>query len=76
MTAKIDKITLSDSAIERVTQIRQKPENQGKFLRIKVDSGGCSGFQYLFNLLNLSFFGKFKTFTLKTCTLTCLLPFP
>ena len=45
-----DKITLSDSAIERVTEIRKKPENQGKFLRIKVDSGGCSGFQYLFNL--------------------------
>ena len=50
MPARTDKITLSDSAIERVTQIRQKPENQGKFLRIAVDSGGCSGFQYLFNL--------------------------
>ncbi len=50
MTAKTDKITLSDSAIQRVSEIRQKPENQGKFLRISVDSGGCSGFQYLYKL--------------------------
>lgn len=50
MPAKTDKITLSDSAIERITQIRQRPENQGKFLRISVDSGGCSGFQYLYKL--------------------------
>jgi iron-sulfur cluster insertion protein len=47
-----DKIILSHSAIERVIEIRKKPENQGKFLRISVDSGGCSGFQYLFNLDN------------------------
>ncbi len=45
-----DKIILSHSAIERVIEIRKKSENQGKFLRISVDSGGCSGFQYLFNL--------------------------
>lgn len=47
---KTDKITLSDSAIQRIAEIRQKPESQGKFLRISVDSGGCSGFQYLYKL--------------------------
>ncbi len=52
MTARTDKIKLSDSAIDRINEIRQKPENQGKFLRISVDSGGCSGFQYLYNLDN------------------------
>ena len=43
-------ITLSQSAIERILEIISKPENSTKFLRIGVSSGGCSGFQYLFNL--------------------------
>jgi iron-sulfur cluster assembly accessory protein len=43
-------ITLTDSAIERVSELVQKENNRGKFLRVAVSSGGCSGFQYLFNL--------------------------
>ena len=42
-------ITLTKSAIERVKEIRQKESNQGKFLRVGVSGGGCSGFQYLFD---------------------------
>jgi iron-sulfur cluster assembly protein len=45
-------ITLTKSAIERVKEIRQKESNQGKFLRVGVSGGGCSGFQYLFDLDN------------------------
>ncbi len=45
-----DNITLTESALARVKQIRSKPENQNKFLRVGVSGGGCSGFQYLFNL--------------------------
>ncbi len=42
-------ITLTNSAIRRITEVLQK-ENEGSFLRIRVDSGGCSGFQYAFNV--------------------------
>ena len=42
-------IIVDDSAIKRIEQIRQK---QGKsiVLRITVDGGGCSGFQYKMEL--------------------------
>ena len=43
-------ITLSESALERVRELRQKEVNHNKFLRVGVSGGGCSGFQYLFNL--------------------------
>jgi iron-sulfur cluster assembly accessory protein len=45
-------ITLTNSAIERVKEIRRKEANHGKFLRVGVSGGGCSGFQYLFDLDN------------------------
>ena len=47
-------ITLTNSAIERIKEIRQKESNHDKFLRIGVSGGGCSGFQYLFDLDNKS----------------------
>lgn len=47
-------ITLTNSAIERVKEIREKESNAGKFLRIGISGGGCSGFQYLFDLDNKS----------------------
>lgn len=43
-------VTLSESAISRIHEIKQKDANQNKFLRISISGGGCSGFQYIFEL--------------------------
>ena len=44
-----DTLTLSNAAADRVAKIAQK---QGKpaILRLSVEGGGCSGFQYKFDL--------------------------
>lgn len=45
-------ISLNNSAIARIKEIRQKDSNHGKFLRLSVMGGGCGGFQYIFDLDN------------------------
>lgn len=39
-------ISLTQSAAEEVKSLLAKPENAGKWLRIFVEQGGCSGMQY------------------------------
>jgi iron-sulfur cluster assembly accessory protein len=51
MNANTDTITepvivLTESAAEEVKCLLAKPENQGMFLRVFVEQGGCSGMQY------------------------------
>jgi iron-sulfur cluster assembly accessory protein len=42
-------ITLTDPAQNRIrTLLRDTPDAQGKVLRLFVEGGGCSGFQYGF----------------------------
>lgn len=43
-------ITLTESALKRIEEIQQKDSNHQKFLRISISGGGCSGFQYIFDL--------------------------
>jgi iron-sulfur cluster insertion protein len=43
-------VNLTNSAIERIREIQQKDSNHEKFLRISISGGGCSGFQYIFEL--------------------------
>ena len=39
-------LTLTERALARAKSILQKPENQGKALRIFVMGGGCAGLNY------------------------------
>lgn len=43
-------ITLTENAAQRIRVLREKQGNPGLFLRLSVDSGGCSGLQYKFGL--------------------------
>ena len=48
--AMAEKVSITDSAISRIEAIlaKQKP---GTALRVAVSGGGCSGFQYEYNLV-------------------------
>ena len=39
-------ITVDDSAVKRIDELRETKSQPGLMLRIRVDGGGCSGFQY------------------------------
>ncbi|MGB6086449.1 HesB/IscA family protein [Parvibaculum sp.] len=42
--------TLTDSAVRRIKRVLAK-EPAGAMLRVSVEGGGCSGFQYLFDIV-------------------------
>ena len=42
-------VTLSDSAVKRIGEIL-RTEPDGAMLRVSVEGGGCSGFQYKFDI--------------------------
>ena len=43
-------VVLTDRAARRITQIAAK-ETSNKLFRVSVEGGGCSGFQYKFDLV-------------------------
>ena len=49
MTTETLQVTLSDRAAKRIARILSK-EPSGTALRVSVSGGGCSGFQYGFDL--------------------------
>ncbi len=56
----MNSVTLTNSALDRVREIKQKDANHEKFLRVSISGGGCSGFQYIFELDEKSLEGDIK----------------
>ena len=49
----VDDLTITQSCIARIQQLAsQRPNPNSIYLRLYVDAGGCSGFQYKFLLLS------------------------
>ena len=45
---------ITDACVERIRRLKENAEGGNMLLRIRVDSGGCSGFQYSFTLDDVS----------------------
>lgn len=43
-------VSLSDSAVERLQEIQKETPNEPVYLRLLIEGGGCSGYQYEFSL--------------------------
>lgn len=43
-------LTIDDSAVKRIQELRGEQEQDALMLRITVEGGGCSGFQYKLEL--------------------------
>lgn len=43
-------ITIDDSAVKRISELRTAKSQDALMLRITVEGGGCSGFQYILEL--------------------------
>ncbi|KMZ57793.1 Iron-sulfur cluster insertion protein ErpA [Zostera marina] len=51
ITAVDDYVEMTDACIRRIKQLHGKETSkEGKMLRLSVEAGGCSGFQYVFEL--------------------------
>lgn len=45
-------VSLTENAVDEIKKLMSQNENQGKFLRIGVKGGGCSGMSYLLGFEN------------------------
>jgi iron-sulfur cluster assembly accessory protein len=49
ISSQKEQVTISDSCVKRLKELRGA-KKEDKFLRVTVDSGGCSGFEYKFSI--------------------------
>ena len=45
-------ITMTDFAVEKVSEIMKKRQSPDQYLRIGLKSGGCSGFMYSYDFVS------------------------
>lgn len=50
VTGELVGVTLTDRAARRILAIAAAPDAAGTALRVSVEGGGCSGFQYKFDM--------------------------
>lgn len=60
-------LTVDDSAVKRIEELRTAQDKDGLMLRVTVEGGGCSGFQYI---LELDEDIKDKDLTFADCVIT------
>ena len=49
MQENVQAFTVSDNAARRISALlKDEQEADGKYMRVAVEGGGCSGFQYIF----------------------------
>ncbi|XVF76204.1 hypothetical protein PTKIN_Ptkin13bG0248000 [Pterospermum kingtungense] len=47
----LDAVHMTDNCLKRMKELQASEESsEGKMLRLSVETGGCSGFQYVFDL--------------------------
>jgi len=45
-----ESVTVTKSCAKRIKSLQKSSQNDGLVLRVMVESGGCSGFQYVFKM--------------------------
>uniref|UniRef100_A0A7N0THM1 Core domain-containing protein n=1 Tax=Kalanchoe fedtschenkoi TaxID=63787 RepID=A0A7N0THM1_KALFE len=45
-------VHLTDNCVRRIRELQNEGSSEGRLLRLAVETGGCSGFQYAFELDN------------------------
>ncbi|CAM8910398.1 unnamed protein product [Rhodiola kirilowii] len=49
-TPSTEAIQMTDNCVRRIKELQNDASSEGKVLRLGVETGGCSGFQYTFEL--------------------------